>query len=169
MVIATVDTHIPPNGNDLWDTLLTGVTATAVSGFVLAVCMMFSFRQMVDAQLTAYRKTNKGVKTDAGEEEAIVESLHKEREAHPGGNGWNLISAIAHDHLGEAATKMRDKSMPLKDAQRILLRGRMFNVLGVFLWQTKAMCVMLVGVGVKLSMYEPMADPHAFFASQQVC
>ena len=49
-----------------------------------------------------------------------------------------------------------------------MLKGRLFNVLGVFLWQTKAMCVMLVGVGVKLSMYDPFADSNAFFALQQV-
>ena len=61
LVITTQDMHLEPNGNDLWGTLLTGVSATAVSGFVLAVCMMFSFRQMVDASLMSYRKTNKGV------------------------------------------------------------------------------------------------------------
>ena len=54
LVIATVDDHIEPNGNNLWDTLLTGVTATAVSGFMLACFMMFSFRQMADLLFLLY-------------------------------------------------------------------------------------------------------------------
>ena len=50
----------------------------------------------------------------------------------------------------------------------MLLLGRLYNVLGVFLWQTKAMAVMLVGVGVKLALYNPMAPADAFYAKDQV-
>lgn len=157
-----------PNGNNLWDSILNGVTATAVSGFALALCMMFSFRQMVDSQLTAYRRTNKGVKSEA-EKEVLNTSSHH-------GSSHHESSHHETDHetgdlprsLIHKARKGSLNTMGLDAAQRILLRGKMFNVLGVFIWQTKAMSVMLVGVGVKLSMYDPTANPNSYFGLQQV-
>ena len=172
MVIATVDDHIEPNGNDVWDTLLTGVTSTAVFGFALAMCMLFSFRQMVDGQLSSYTKTNKQVQEEEEDEEAIAQSIIKERQSPverlPNGttNNWQLIAAVTPN--GETITSTDENAMTVEDAQRIVLRGRMFNVLGGFLWQTKAVCVMLVGVAVKLAMYAPMAPADKFFALSQV-
>lgn len=55
------------------------------------------------------------MKTDVNEEEELVKSLHKSRVS--GGRGWELISAITHDRVTEAATKQRTNAMPLKDAQ----------------------------------------------------
>lgn len=166
LAIATVDNRIEPNGNNLWDSLVTGVTATAISGFALALCMMFSFRQMVDAQLNSYKRTNKGVKSQAEDEDELVQMLHKDKDA--SGKKWSFVAMVARNKLAEKAAKNNQKLMPLEAAQRILLVSKMFNVLGVFVWQTKAMCVMLVGVGVKLSMYDPLADPNSFFGLQQV-
>ena len=54
-----------------------------------------------------------------------------------------------------------------KEAQRILLRMRLYNVLNAVLWELKALSIMLVGVGVKLAMYDPMASPTAHYALAQ--
>ena len=35
------------------------------------------------------------------------------------------------------------------------------------LWEAKALAIMLVGIGVKLAIYDPMASPHAHFALAQ--
>ena len=166
IVIATADTHIEPNGNDLWASLLTGVTLTAVVGFLLAVAMMFSFRQMVAGQLSAYRRTNELAKEQELDEEALVAELSEQsgrascRESLTRGISCASTAETVVDCLAE-------KAMSMYDAQRVLLRCRLFNVLGSLLWQTKAMCVMLVGVAVKIAMYAPMAPADAFFASEQ--
>jgi hypothetical protein len=52
-------------------------------------------------------------------------------------------------------------------AERILLRLQLYNVLTSLLWEVKAVSVMLVGVGVKLAIYNPTASPTAHFAAAQ--
>merc|ERR1711871_149787 len=52
-------------------------------------------------------------------------------------------------------------------AVRIVSKMHLYNVLTTFLWETKAFAVMLVGVGVKLALYNPKASPEAHFAQAQ--
>ena len=61
------------------------------------------------------------------------------------GSAWYDAMTFKQQNIisTQAATfgRMDTSSMPLDVAQRILLRGRLFNVLTTFLWQTKAMSV----------------------------
>ena len=52
-------------------------------------------------------------------------------------------------------------------AIRVLLHMRLYNMLNTLLWDVKALSIMLVGVGVKLAIYAPMASPTAHFALTQ--
>ena len=52
-------------------------------------------------------------------------------------------------------------------AQPILLHMRLYNVFNGFLWQLKAMSIMLVGVGVKLALYKPEAAADEYFSLEQ--
>ena len=51
----------------------------------------------------------------------------------------------------------RDLEMRDDLAQRLLLHARAYNVASTVLFTTKAAAVMLVGVAVKLAMYDPTA------------
>jgi len=53
------------------------------------------------------------------------------------------------------------------DAERVLLKMRLYNCLGTFLWQIKTCGVMLGGVGVKLAIYNPLSDPTYLNAEAQ--
>ena len=63
-------------------------------------------------------------------------------------------------------TKPLDASYELK-AIRVLLHMRLYNTLNTLLWEVKALSIMLVGVGVKLAIHDPMASPTAHFAVAQ--
>jgi hypothetical protein len=54
-----------------------------------------------------------------------------------------------------------------RKAHRTLLSAMLQNEVGNFLWQTRAMTVMLVGVSVKLAIYNPEAETDAYFSLQQ--
>ena len=49
-------------------------------------------------------------------------------------------------------------------AQPLLLHAKMWTVVQQTLWQAMAISIMLVGVGVKLCVYNPIAEPHAHYA-----
>jgi len=69
-----------------------------------------------------------------------------------------------------ASKLMETRSFDVKfesKAQNILLTMRLYNVLNAFLWEAKCCAIMMVGIGVKLAMYEPMASPQAHFSADQ--
>ena len=50
-------------------------TASAAAGFLLAVCMMLSFRSLVRGQIESYEKTNKGLAHQTSEAEDLAKVL----------------------------------------------------------------------------------------------
>lgn len=57
------------------DPLFNLSTASAAAGFLLAVCMMFSFRALVRGQLGSYEKTNEGLATQSSEAENLARMI----------------------------------------------------------------------------------------------
>jgi len=53
------------------------------------------------------------------------------------------------------------------DQPFVLLLTRLRGVLTDLLWQAKTICVMVVGVAIKLALYNPSAEADAFFAREQ--
>lgn len=176
--------------------------ATAAGGFLLAVCMMVSFRAMVRGQLDNYERTNLGLATQAAEAEGLLGMLALSQapstpprlsaQVTPadsnlfGGGAQNGASSKRAPLGGPPAapgpragrvnrsslikkmidTKALDERFEAK-ARRILLHMRMYNVLNTYLWEFKALTVMMTGVGVKLAIYKPTASPHEHFALAQ--
>ena len=54
---------------------------TATAGFVVAVCMMLSFRAMVEGQLSTYEKTNQGLTAEATETDTLLNQVRKNKNA----------------------------------------------------------------------------------------
>ena len=52
-------------------------------------------------------------------------------------------------------------------AERMLIQMKLYNLLNSLLWEGMALSVMLVGIGVKLAIYAPMASPSAHYAFEQ--
>lgn len=152
------------------DPLFNVAGATAACAFVLAVCMMFSFRALIRGQLIGYSKTNMGLATQAKEAEEL--EAHKRQQA---ANAAKNGSSPEQEPKARKTKNFSSKLMETKSfdvnfegkAQAILLKMRLYNVLNAVLWQAKSLAVMLVGVGVKLAMYDPMASPNAHFAPAQ--
>jgi len=159
-------------------------TVVTSAGFVLAVCMMYSHLHMVQKQMASNEEFNAVVE----EEEAIEdeESAHAvehivEQHRMPGNHSVRMSKAhhnsIAlkvdikglvkrHMSLENRLADINENLSPEKAAKayRIMHVGRLYNVAGAFLWQTKAQSIMLVGVAVKLAIYNPNSpadDPAA--------
>ena len=77
-----------------------------------------------------------------------------------------MHASIAVENRMTNITKAMSPAQRLK-AERLMHLGRLYNVVGAFLWQTKAQAVMLVGVAVKLAIYKPTSKPDAPYAAQQ--
>ena len=72
IVVAISPGEVVPPGQDA---LINVSTATACLGFMLAVCMMFSFRTMVSGQLEGYGRTNTGLEQKAKETEELMSQV----------------------------------------------------------------------------------------------
>ena len=139
------------------DTMANEVTVTTVMGFVLAVAMMYSFMTMSLGQLTSYEQTNEDVLEEINEEQTSKQKRDAKRKSLQAQQGDEYAALAQHDEalrLGEVVGPTE-----LLAAERVMLLGRMYNSLNTFLWQTKACSVMLVGVGVKLAIYNATQDP----------
>jgi hypothetical protein len=78
----------------------------------------------------------------------------------PGGGArrFGLKAVLSHSKEISKVMRVAEVSAKVEDkAQRMLLSARAFNVLTTFLWQAKAMAVMLVGTGVKIAMSNPFS------------
>jgi hypothetical protein len=172
IVIAIAPGEVLPDPSAVVDPFFNVAAATAACGFVLAVCMMFSFRALIRGQLIGYSKTNMGLATQAKEAEELEAHRDKQKAAQVARKGG---SPDQDDKQKMRKSNFSSKLIETKSfdvnfegkAQAILLRMRLYNVLNAILWQAKSLAVMLVGVGVKLARYNPMASPNAHFALAQ--
>jgi hypothetical protein len=202
------------------DPLFNLSVATAAIGFLIATCMMFSFRAMVRGQLEKYEMTNEGLACQASETEGLMDmvaatqgargkaafiprndshgALHRQSsfsvqaitaKAHDverggaancgasagggaagasGGAQSPSAAAVTHTSLFKRLIDTRSLDVKFEQkAMKILLKMSLYNVLTTFLWQMKSLSIMLVGVGIKLAMFAPMASPHAHWAASQ--
>lgn len=176
------------------DALFNEAVGTAAFAFLLTVSLMFSFRQMVVKQLSTYAAANEGVADVVKDQSRLLHSFHDTRHKREQEQAArrsqrtsrgsmigrlrqnfsekkNLLSIrdlAAHFREIREIMKASESSMAFETrAQRLLLVARVNNVISTFIWQVKAVGVMLVGVGVKLAIYDPMADPDSHFALEQ--
>ena len=79
-----------------------------------------------------------------------------------------LKAVLSHAKEIDRVVKATEMSAALETrAQHLLLTARYHNVLSTFMWQVKAMAVMLVGTGVKIAMHNPHAPQGDTLALQQ--
>jgi len=223
------------------------VRCAALGGFVLATCLMHSFRSVVLDALRGNHHTNAAVAKRAEEEAALINQIEqaprrtrvssfkheteeaalvsqigratlKAAQAHSATNTSTHAAATspavepptkANGRRGSGSqTRRRERrnslslslrrfsaptlaaEAPDEDAERRatvgVINSRMdvaidgeeraqltlrtwgaFAALNLVLWQLKAACIMLVGVGVKLVVNDPLADATAPYATQQ--
>jgi hypothetical protein len=157
--------------------------------------MMVSFRTMVRGQTEKYEITNAGLARQETETNALLtvvgfqdkaaQQRNKPKGVGPAAGAPPAVgenSRIAQRRSSEEEDKITqnhsklfkkmidttalDKNFEAK-ATRVLLTMALYNVFNTFMWQTNALCIMLVGVGVKLAIYNPTASPTAHFAAAQ--
>ena len=78
------------------------------------------------------------------------------------------LSAVfnsAHEISSITSTKQRKEDE--MRAQQLLLKARFINAVTFVFWQAIAISVLLVGVGVKLAIYDPRAPADAFYSFEQ--
>ena len=133
---------------------------TAAYGFVLACSMMLSFRSMVRGQLDNYDRTNTGLAKQASETDALMQTLvATQAQQAPVGPAASDDPSRASSTVdrgpqrGSIIKKLIDTTALdtrfEKKAERLLMSMHMYNLVNSLLWQTKALSIMLVGVGVK--------------------
>ena len=211
---------------------------TATAGFVLAGCMMLSFRAMVAGQLLTYQRTNRGLTKEVEDADSFLKCVRTSMSGPSGSGAAGPAQAPALADLSQPAVRRpqqpgqaRQQQLGSRDipshrividaslqphcngggaaidvvprpmvaqrtrymstiaarpgalkkmidtkafsrkavprAQLVLLKMRLYNTLNTFLWELKAVAIMLVGVGVKLAIYDPTASAHARFALEQ--
>jgi hypothetical protein len=186
---------------DVIESLLNATTATATAGLILALAMMFSFRQMVATQLGDYKKANTNLAERVSQSDSLLATIRKStrsmstsmrkpsiwssRSKSPtsrseSGSPNALPKRTVRSHSAfHAAEDLDVKTMPLqappkkptviseRKSQRLLLHMRAFNVVSTVLFTTNALAVLLVGVGIKLAIHDPVASVDAHFALEQ--
>ena len=129
--------------------------------FIMAWSLLVSFRAMVQNQIADIEHMNEAVEEEEKEEEVLIK-----KKKSIGGKGLSnlLKKAQVQNELDtvHASYEHVDTETP-----RDLMHLRVNACFADFLWQLKAMCIMIVGVGVKLVLYDPIAPADAFFAQDQ--
>ena len=164
--------------------LLSMTKLTAATSFLIAVCMMYSFRSMVSSQIASFESTNAIVAHDKLEEERLLSEVDSastalretaaRRSSHDSAEAGGSKHKTNRNVLAAAAAKAKVSEKQAhkhivgmeheKMAQPLLLRAKAWNGLQQILWLIMAMAIMLVGVGVKLAIYRPDAAPDAHYA-----
>ena len=171
IVVATAgraETEGVQDAQTFWLTKLTGGLA-----FLMAVEMMYCFRSMVAHQIAFYSGNNTRINEDKEEEARLIKQfehaksgglkarLARGETTNKGSGFFNLVrqqqatEKLAKRHIAAAAHEGM--------AQPLLLTAKVWTAVQQTMWQTMAMSIMLVGVGVKLAIYDPLADAHAHF------
>jgi len=140
-----------------------------LSAFIIAWCMMISFRLMISSQLAGFTKTNSAVGSTQAEENELMNKIKK------GGKGSQARFSLQSlgcraKEIDKLQSKETDDKHYIADPVKtfhMMMTARENNVGQELLWELLAVSVMLEGVGVKLALYDPEASPTAHFAFQQ--
>lgn len=136
--------------------------ATALGGFVLAVCLMHTFSSIVTDQLKARHEVNTVVSRRVAEEKTIMSQIEQ--------NSKDLrrnscMKSEAHaqnmaDHRNKMITSMNMRQLSAiemeRDAQTTIRRWVYVSAIELFLWQFNAVAVLLVGASLKMAVYDPL-------------
>ena len=80
------------------------------------------------------------------------------------GAGHAFASLVRQQQATTQLAKRHQKAAAHEEiAQSLLLNAKVWTAVQQTLWQVMAIAIMLVGVGVKLAIYSPLADPHAHY------
>jgi len=145
-------------------------TLTAGASFIVVICMCQSFQMMLQMQFKVYAHVEEAVASDIQREDKLQKlGLDK--------LSWQSAEVKAACVI-QKRWRARDKAMA-KDTElekakeregkagRILYHVAASDATIAFLWQANAMAVMLVGIGIKLAIYNPKATDDAFFSFEQ--
>lgn len=78
-------------------------------------------------------------------------------------HGWHYTASTPERILSPPSLRGRYEAK----AEKVVSTMHLYNLFNCFLWEVMALSVMLVGVGVKLAIYSPLASPTAHFAFEQ--
>jgi len=138
-----------------------------LSSFIIAWCMMISFRLMVGSQLAGFSKVNAAVQGEQAVETSVLGEFEKARKK----EGRLSVAVLGQQAkaLNKLDQKSRDEAKaPDPRATLMLLSAARENNVGQeLLWEILAVSIMLEGVGVKLALYSPDSSPDAHFAFEQ--
>lgn len=188
---------------DIVTSLFNPTTATATAGLILALAMMFSFRQMVAIQLGDYKKANTNLAERVTQSDSLLAAIRKStrkqstsvrklsiwssKNKSPSSrseNGSPNANTVPPRRTGRshstfnAVNDLNCRTLPIRPpekktaiserkSQRLLIHMRAFNVVSTILFTTNALAVLLVGVGIKLAIHNPVASVDAHFALEQ--
>ena len=151
-------------------TMLGLTKLTAIMSFLIAVEMMYCFRSMVAHQITFYQGNNTRMAEDYAEEEKLLADFKasRHRTGDQGVSAKARFAALVKQQQARSAMTTRQAKVAEYEhlAQPLLLTAKVWTAVEMTIWQTMAIAVMLVGVGVKLAIYDPLADARAHFALQ---
>ena len=127
-------------------TLVTGGMA-----FVIATCMMSSFRTVVGSQTEADEHLAHELETLGARETRVHLALRYQ--------GKSMRGLVRRANAASTIEKTHKAAILREDyAERLMRKKMVHDGLVALLWQVKAVAVMLTGVGVKLAIYDPLAD-----------
>lgn len=153
-------------GSHASDDVLALTKVVAATSFIIAICMMFTFRSMVAGQISGYEATNVRIEADTKEETRLVDNVLNASDIR--GGGPKLMALVKQTRARDALVNLHSEAANVEGlAQPLLLRAKVWNALQQMLWQTMAIAIMLIGVGVKLAIYDPLAEGTAHFALAQ--
>lgn len=137
----------------------------AAASFGLAVEMMYCFRSMVTHQIAFYQGNNKKMAAEREEEKRLLEEFEETQQV---SRASTQRSATKLERQIEVSNQLSERhartASYAANAQQLLLRAKVWTGVQQTMWQIMAVAIMLVGVGVKLTIYAPVADAHAHFA-----
>ena len=146
------------------------VRATAFGGFVLAICMMHSFRSVVMEQVRAHQVLNEAMQRGASEEQKMMEEINRAtreiRDRRPSQIHANTVIRRS-SFINEMNRKQLDAIQEEAHTQRRVRIWSAYNAFNALLWQVNATSILMVGVGMKLAVHDPLGTSFEDGSSQQ--
>jgi hypothetical protein len=164
LALVTAENEIEYDVSTIWNyTVLTGL-----GGFIICVAMCVSFREMLLMQQAVNSQIQDNLHDDI-EREDRIQSLGLDR------FDWQSAETRAARAIQAHYRRWRDSVRPgqknykvlalderhvemEKRAASVLYSAAVHDALVTFLWQMNAVATMLVGVGIKLAIYNPQED-----------
>ena len=130
---------------------------------------MHSFRSVVVDALDGHHASNTGVARRTEEEEVLMVAIEGEAEAAGGRLSLkDARSIVARLKMIQLMNSKQARSIEGEaSAQRAVRLWGARAALALSLWQVRALCMLLVGVSIKLAVADPLAHPASREALQQ--